>query len=650
MQATARADTGVSSAVSDEFDGWETPRNDTHRPSDPDMNLNRVPERVAALRDVMRARDFAACIVPTADPHLSEYLPAHWKAREWLSGFTGSAGTLIVTADFAGLWTDSRYFSQAERQLAGSDIELVRLVVPDPLEWLGWLGTRLAKGAIAACAPDMLSLAQERSVRERLGQRGARLNLEDLTAGLWKERPPLPAARIFEHPPEYALRTRTEKLNIVRSAMRAAGANCHLVSVLDEIAWVLNLRGSDVEYNPVFLAYLLIGARDATLFVNTAGLEPALQQQLQRDGVNIAPYASVGSVLGQLPKDAKLLLDPAHTAAETAGWIPRDAILEKSPGPITTAKAVKTEGELGHVRAAMRHDGVALVQAAQWLEAALARGERLTELDVGTKLRALRAAQPGFASESFATIAGYQANAALPHYRATPAAHARLEARGMLLIDSGAQYLGGTTDVTRVWALGETTAEQRRDVTLVLKGVIALSRAKFPRGVSGQQVDALARAPIWAAGADYGHGTGHGVGYCLNVHEGPQAIRPPRSLPLVALEAGMITSIEPGIYKPGRHGVRIENLVATVPAGGGEFGEFLAFDTLTLCPIDTRLLDPALLDTGEIAWLDAYHATVHERLLPLLTDGGDRAWLDARCAPLAAATAPRKRGLRPAPG
>lgn len=614
------------------------------------MHLNTPLERIAALRDAMRAHAVAACIVPTADPHLSEYLPAHWKAREWLSGFTGSAGTLIVTADFAGLWTDSRYFSQAERQLAGSGIELVRLVVPDPLEWIEWLGTRLAKGAIAACASDMLSLAQERSVRERLGQRGTRLNLEDLTAELWEERPPLPAARIFEHPPEYAVRTRAEKLRALRETLHQIGASHHLVSALDEIAWVLNLRGSDVEYNPVFLSYLLIGEREATLFVDAARVDPALQRQLQQDDVKIAPYSDVRDVLGTSSKNVKLLLDPAHTAAETAGAIPRGILLEKSPGPITAAKAVKSAAELEHVRKAMRDDGVALVQAAHWLEASLARGERLTELDVDAKLRTLRAAQPAFVSESFATIAGYQANAALPHYRATAAAHAELQARGMLLIDSGAQYLGGTTDITRVWTLGETTVEQRRDVTLVLKGVIALSRARFPRGVSGQQIDALARAPIWAAGADYGHGTGHGVGYCLNVHEGPQSIRPPRSLPLVALEAGMITSIEPGLYKPGRHGVRIENLVATVPAGGGEFGEFLAFETLTLCPIDTRLLEPSLLDAAEIAWLDHYHATVREGLTPLLKDSSDRAWLDARCAPLAAATVPGTRGLRPDPG
>ena len=598
------------------------------------MRLNTVPERIAAMRAALHARALAACIVPTADPHLSEYLPAHWKAREWLSGFTGSAGTLIVTADFAGLWTDSRYFSQAERQLSGSGIELVRLVIPDPLEWLEWLGTRLTKEAIAACAPDMLSLAQERAVRERLGQRGARLTLEDLTAALWEERPPLPAARIFEHPPEFALRTRAEKLGAIRTELRAASANCHLVSALDEIAWVLNLRGSDIEFNPVFLSYLLIEEHTATLFVDAARIAPALQQQLEQDGVNIASYATVRSVLGKLPKNTKLLLDPAHTAADTAGAIPRGVLLERSPGPIAAAKAVKSKAELEHVRKVMRHDGAALVEAAHWLETALARGERLTELDVDAKLRELRSQQPAYISESFATIAGYEANAALPHYRATPESHAKLKPEGMLLIDSGAQYFGGTTDITRVWALGETTTEQRRDVTLVLKGVIALSRVKFPKGVSGQQLDALARAPIWAAGADYGHGTGHGVGYCLNVHEGPQSIRPPRLLPLAALEAGMITSIEPGIYRPGRHGVRIENLVATVPAGGGEFGDFLAFETLTLCPIDTRLLEPGLLDADEIAWLDGYHATVRERLAPLLRDDSVRAWLEARCAPL----------------
>ena len=604
------------------------------------MTLATIPERIAALRGAMQQRGIAACIVPTADPHLSEYLPEHWTAREWLSGFTGSAGTLVVTQDFAGLWTDSRYFSQAERQLAGSGVELVKLNVPHTPEHVEWLCARLHAGDKIACAADMLSLATERSLRKQLAKHGAELVEDDLPAAIWNDRPSLPHALVYEHPLEFAIHGRTEKLADVRVAMKRAGATHHIVSALDEIAWVLNLRGSDVEYNPVFLAHLLIDAKGATLFVEASKLNPDLQAALEHDGVRVAPYESIADALGKLPQDTKLLLAPAQISAAVAHAIPDQVTLIEATGPITVAKARKTAKEMEHVREAMRRDGVALVRGARWLEESLKRGQRLTELDVDTKLREFRAQQPGFVSESFSTIAGYEANAALPHYRAMPESHSELKPKGMLLIDSGAQYLGGTTDITRVWALGETTPEQRRDVTLVLKGVIALSRAKFPRGTSGQQLDALARAPIWAAGVDYGHGTGHGVGYCLNVHEGPQSIRPPRSgQHLEAMDVGMITSIEPGIYKPGRHGVRIENLAATIPAGDGEFGEFLAFETLTLCPIDTRLLDLSLLDAAEIAWLDAYHATVRERLAPLLDDAADRAWLDARCAPLAAAKA-----------
>ncbi|MGH8114446.1 MAG: aminopeptidase P family protein [Rhodanobacteraceae bacterium] len=599
-----------------------------------------IPDRIAALRVLMHERGIAACIVPTADPHLSEYLPAHWQARQWLSGFRGSAGTLAVTADFAGLWTDSRYFSQAEKQLAGSGIELMKLNVPHTPEHIAWLCDRLHEGDKVACAADMLSLASERSLREQLGKHGAQLIEDDLPGQIWNDRPPLPHAKVYEHPLDYAIHARAEKLADVREAMRKLGASHHVVSALDEIAWVLNLRGSDVEYNPVFLTHLLIDEKGATLFVEAGKLDADLQENLAADDVQLAPYDAIGDALGNLPGDAKLLIAPAQVSAAVAHAIPVHVALIKAPAPITAAKARKGERELEHVREAMRRDGVALVRGARWLEQALKDGKRLTELDVDDKLRELRSQQPGFVSESFSTIAGYQANAALPHYSATPESHAELKAHGMLLIDSGAQYLGGTTDITRMWALGETTPEQRRDVTLVLKGVIALSRAKFPRGTSGQQIDALARAPIWAASVDYGHGTGHGVGYCLNVHEGPQSIRPPRSAAhLEPMDLGMITSIEPGIYKPGRHGVRIENLAATIPAGDGEFGQFLAFETLTLCPIDTRLLDLSLLEANEIAWLDSYHAIVRERLAPLLDDPADRAWLDVRCAPLSTAKA-----------
>ncbi|HWG67465.1 MAG TPA: aminopeptidase P family N-terminal domain-containing protein, partial [Rhodanobacteraceae bacterium] len=419
------------------------------------MNLATIPERIAALRAVMQQRGIAACIVPTADPHLSEYLPEHWTAREWLSGFTGSAGTLVVTPQFAGLWADSRYFSQAERQLAGSGVELVKLNVPHTPEHVAWLCERVHAGDKVACAADMLSLASERSLRTRLAKHGAELVEDDLPAAIRADRPPLPHAPVYEHPLDYAIHSRAEKLANLRDAMQQAGATHHIVSALDEIAWVLNLRGSDVEYNPVFLAHLLIDADGATLFVEPSKLDADLQKLLAGDGVRITPYEAIGDALGALPPDTRLLLSPGQISAAVAHTIPQHVALIEASSPITSAKARKTGKEMEHVREAMRRDGVALVRGARWLEQSLRGGQPLTELDVDTKLRELRAQQPGFVSESFSTIAGYQANAALPHYRAMPESHSELKAIGMLLIDSGAQYLGGTTDITRMWALGE---------------------------------------------------------------------------------------------------------------------------------------------------------------------------------------------------
>jgi len=381
----------------------------------------------------------------------------------------------------------------------------------------------------------------------------------------------------------------------------------------------------------VFLAHLLVETDGpATLFVDRGKLSDAQVASLAADGVRIADYAAITDALAELGKDARLLLDPARVVCAVADAIGADVARAEAANPSTAMKARKNEAELEHIRDVMRRDGVALVRAFRRLEERLAAGMAQTELDVDALLREERSAQPDFIGESFATIAGYQANGALPHYRATPEAHSTLQRKGLLLVDSGGQYLGGTTDITRVLALGETTAEQRRDATLVMKGLIALSRARFPKGASGPQLDALARAPLWASGLDYGHGTGHGVGYFLNVHEGPHSIRPPvTGGALVPLEPGMITSIEPGIYKPGRHGVRIENLVSTLVAGSGEFGEFLAFETLTLCPIDTRCIDMSLMRPDEVSWLNGYHATVRARLAPMLS-GDALAWLNTR--------------------
>jgi Xaa-Pro aminopeptidase len=597
---------------------------------------NLIPARLAALRAAMKQHDVAAVLVPSADPHLSEYLPARWSAREWLSGFTGSAGTLVVGREHAGLWTDSRYFSQAGQQLAGSGIELMKLRVPHTPEHLEWLQQHLGDGDVLAVAGDSVAIDTCQDIERHLAASGAVLRTDlDLPGAIWTDRPALPLAPVFAHDPAFATTERADKLKRVRQAMRKLGASHHLLSSLDDIAWLTNLRGSDVECNPVFLAHLLMQPGDrATLFVNRGKLDDALVVALAADGIGIADYESTSSSLAELGAGDTLLLDGHRVVRAVAAAISPQVTLIDAANPSTALKAIKTPAELDHIREVMRRDGAALVRGFRRLEQRLAAGMTVTELDVDSLLHEERSAQPGWVGESFATIAGYQANGALPHYRATPESHSTLHARGLLLIDSGGQYLGGTTDITRVLALGETTVEQRRDATLVLKGMIGLSRARFPQGTSGPQIDALARAPLWAAGMDYGHGTGHGVGYFLNVHEGPQGIRPPApGGALVALEPGMISSIEPGLYKPGRHGIRHENLAVVTDAEQSEFGEFLAFETLTMCPFDRRALEPGLLSPEERAWLDDYHANVRAALSPLLEDA-DLEWLNRHCAPL----------------
>jgi Xaa-Pro aminopeptidase len=595
-----------------------------------------IPVRLAALRAAMQQHGVAAVLVPSADPHLSEYLPARWQARAWLSGFTGSAGTLVVTPDHAGLWTDSRYFAQAEQQLTGSGIQLMKLRVPHAAEHLAWLQKHLRQADVLAVAGDSLAQTTRRQIEDRMTEVGASLRTDlDLPAAVWPNRPGLPLAPVSEHELAYACIPRAEKLSRLRKAMHKLGATHHLLSSLDDIAWLTNLRGSDVECNPVFLAHLLIEAGGrAILFVGRAKLDDTLVAALAADRIEVADYASITSTLGELGAADHLLLDSSRVVSTIAAAIPSATRLIEGTNPSTAFKARKSVAELDHVREVMRHDGAALVCAFRRLEQRLEAGTPLTELDVDTLLFEERSAQPGYVGRSFATIAGYQSNGALPHYQATPSQHSTLHARGLLLVDSGGQYLGGTTDITRVLALGPTTDEQRRDATLVMKGMIALSRARFPRGASGPQLDALARAPLWASGIDYGHGTGHGVGYFLNVHEGPHGIRPPvTGGALVPLEPGMISSIEPGLYKPGRHGIRHENLAVVVEAEQTEFGDFYAFETLTLCPFDRRALEIGLLNPEERAWLDDYHAGVRAALSPLLADA-DLDWLNRHCAPL----------------
>jgi len=589
-----------------------------------------VSERLERARAALDRHGVFALLVPSSDPHLSEYLPEHWQGREWLSGFTGSMGTLVVTRDCAALFADSRYWVQAEAELSGSGIELVKIASGTSPGHVDWLAANAAQGAVVAVDGDVLGLAAAKHLESALTRAGATLRTDlDLFNEVWPERPTLPTKPIFEHLPPHAAEPRATKLARVRAAMAERGASHHFVSTVDDIAWIFNLRGSDVAYNPVFLAHALIEADKVTLFVGAGKIPAALVEALARDRVAVAPYGEARSALGALPANALLLIDPRRVTlglrqAATARTV--EAI-----NPSTLFKSRKSDAQAAHIREAMAEDGAAMAEFYAWFEAALGK-ERITELDVHTHITAARARRRGYVGPSFATIAGFRGNGAMPHYRATEASHAVIEGDGLLLIDSGGQYAGGTTDITRVWPIGRLNDEVKRDCTWVLKGTINLSRARFPRGTLSPMLDALARAPLWAQGLDYGHGTGHGVGYFLNGHEGPQSISKAVPDAHMAMEPGMVTSVEPGLYRPGKWGVRIENLVLNVPAPASEFGEFLEFETLTLCPIDTRCLERALLSEDEVGWLDRYHATVRERLLPRVT-GAARDWLLLRTEP-----------------
>jgi len=601
-----------------------------------DTRTSPIRLRLERVREALEREGCHALLVPSSDPHLSEYLPERWQGREWLSGFTGSMGTLVVTLDRALLFADSRYWVQAEAQIEGTGITLEKIPTGLALAHIEWLAKNVPAGRTVAVDGQVLGLAQAQALRKALDEAGVTLRTDaDLLDAVWPDRPVPPAAPVYEHRAPHATVARTAKLAAVRDAMARHGARWHFVSSVDDIAWITNLRGSDVTYNPVFLAHLLVGPQAATLFVHEGKVGPALAAALAADGVQLAPYTEAPRALGALPAGEALLLDPKRVTYGLRQAVAAGVKVVEAINPSTLAKSRKTAAEAAFVREAMAEDGAAMCEFYAWFERALGL-ERITELTIDERLSAARARRSGFVGLSFSTIAGFNANGAMPHYRATEESHAVIEGDGLLLIDSGGQYLGGTTDITRVWPVGTVTPAMRRDFTLVLKGTMALSRARFPRGTPSPMIDAIARAPLWAEGIEFGHGTGHGVGYFLAVHEGPQSIGKAVVEPHMAMEPGMITSIEPGVYRPGRWGVRIENLVLNVPAAtpeGDAFGEFLEFETLTMCPIDTRCIDRTLLRADEVAWLDRYHATVRERLAPRV--GGDAlAWLEARTRPL----------------
>lgn len=601
------------------------------------MNKQAIHDRIDTLRQTIAAQDLTAIIVPSADPHLSEYLPEYWQARLWLSGFTGSVGTLVVTADFAGLWTDSRYWVHAADQLQGTGISLEKLAPGKP-NHIDWLAEHLQEGDSVAVDGNVLSIAEQDRLLDAFDASDITLITDrDVLAEIWTDRPALPSASLYSHDKSFVAQSATSKLAAVRAGMAEAGATHHLLSSLDDIAWLTNLRGADVDYNPVFLAHMLISDDSATLFVDNNKASADIVNGLEDSGIKLAAYEDVQEALGTLTPEDLLLLDPNKVAVGTLSNMADDVGFIEQMAPSTLLKSVKSEADIDHVREAMRQDGAALCEFFATFEQRLDAGERLSELDVDSMLIEARSQQPHYVSPSFPTIAGFNGNGALPHYRATPEKFSYLDVEtgegGLLLIDSGAQYQNGTTDITRVVGIGEVNAEHKRDFTTVLKAHIALARAHFPDGIASPLIDAICRAPLWQAQMDYGHGTGHGVGYFLNVHEGPQVIAYSASTPKErAMKVGMISSNEPGLYREGKWGIRIENLVVNTPVANPtetEFGDFLHFETITYCPIDTRLIEPSLLDQVETDWLNAYHNQVFAELKDRV-DGAALAWLTER--------------------
>lgn len=592
--------------------------------------MSEIRERIAALRQVMRREGMGAYIFPSTDAHNSEYVADHWKGREWISGFDGSAGTVVVTQQGAALWTDSRYFIAAEEQLQGTGIELMRLRVEGTPGVAEWLSRQLSGAEARVVGLDgwVNSAAEVSGLRAELAPLGLEVRTDfDPLGEIWTSRPPVPQNQVEIQPLQYAGEAAQDKVNRILSVLREQGAEGMLVSALDDIAWTLNLRGSDVHCNPVFVSYLIIEQSGATLFVDETKVTAGVADYLRQIHVAVRPYGDVAGFLREEYRGETILLDAQETNSYLAVCAAEGASVRFLPSPIPPMKAIKNEAEIQGFRRAMVRDGVAMVKFLRWLRPAVEAGGQ-TEMSVDRKLTALRAEQDLFRGVSFDTIAGYEAHGAIVHYEATPETDIPLEPRGLILIDSGAQYQDGTTDITRTVALGPVTEEQRRVYTLVLKGHIQLEMAKFPDGCNGTQIDALARQPLWRAGLNFLHGTGHGVGSYLSVHEGPHQIRMEhRPAPL---REGMTVTDEPGIYMAGRFGVRIENTLLIKSYKETEFGKFLEMESLTLCPIDTAPIDFTLLTAEEKEWLTDYHRMVYDRLSPHL-DGEDLEWLKANC-------------------
>ena len=586
-----------------------------------------IKKRMEALRSLMKKNKIKAYLVPSTDPHQSEYVPVMWERRKWLSGFTGSAGDLAITLKKTGLWTDSRYFLQAEHQLQNSGINLFKMGLPDVPTIPQWLKKELKAGDKVGFDPRLFSYNETQKLKSFLKEWRIKLTPieKNLIDNIWQDQPPFPKNQIKPHPKKYAGRSIEEKLEMLRQQMKEEKVKAHILTTLDSIAWVFNIRGTDVEFNPVVIAYAIITPKKAMLFTDMEKITRAVRRHLG-ETVQVYDYDDFRKQLKKLAKsELKVWLDPNSVSYWIVDILKKDCDLFFKESPVTRLKALKNKTEITGAKAAHIRDGVAMVKFLHWLERTVPQGG-LTEISASQKLEEFRQELDLYQGPSFETIAGYQEHGAIVHYASTPQTDVELKPRGIFLIDSGGQYLDGTTDITRTIAMGKPTAEQKDRFTRILKGHISLAMTRFPRGTAGNQLDTIARKPLWDINQNYGHGTGHGIGAYLNVHEGPQAISYYRGLG-VPLEPGMIISNEPGYYKTGEYGMRVENLIVVVEDKNGKTtNDFYSFETISFCPIDLNLIDKNLLSARELGWLNSYHKKVKELLSPYLNKD-EKEWL-----------------------
>ena len=588
-------------------------------------------QKLEFLRAALKYKGIDTYIVPSTDPHLGEYTPDHWQIIRWLTGFTGSTATVVVTDNFAGLWTDSRYFIQAEKQLAGSGFGFVK---PDALQrndFMDFICENARPGHEIGIDGRVISTTNFRRLEKRLKNKKVSIHVDcDLISGIWDDRPALPVSVAFDHPVKFSGKERSVKISDVREQMRKQNADYHLLTASEDIMWLLNIRGNDLQYSPLLFSYALIGKTQILLFIDDGKVPLKLASEFDNQGIVIMPYDEVTDIVPSVVKGFSVLIDPASTSVALYNSISdRSKIIESIsiPGRL---KSIKNKTEIENLGNVMIKDGVALTRFFYWFDNNHGKLP-MTESSLADKLVELRRQQEDFIEPSFATIVAFNENSALPHYTPETGTGVEIGDRGLLLVDSGGQYMGGTTDITRTIPVGITSPGQKRDFSLILKGHISLALAKFPEGTKGYQLDFSARRAMWEAGINYAHGTGHGVGYCLNVHEGPQSISPADNKTVI--ESGMLTSNEPAIYREGEYGIRIENLILCYEDEETEFGQFLRFDTVSLCYIEKSLIDKTLLDQKEIDWLNAYHSEVYDKLSPYLS-GEEKEWLKEKTDPL----------------